>query len=340
MTKKNYHSGGTHGSHLEGIEEILPNVEYGMDLDRGLSPDRIREIVDYLSDLESPWGFVPEYMHPLWGAFDDGWNAFDSTTWNRDENMDGYIPVTKAQFDGLNLMDMYAEAGNPELALGGNFFPIKNYPQASLDYLTDYADSGNWIDYLVPEGAAGVYRGGRWDDEGDLYKIGIDPRWTEKYGGSFADEALVVGHEGLHGANEAYINMEWNAPYQYAYMKEGPRYDYMKKFMNPAFISPPSTHFAGAAPFHPSIHAVDEMFFDNPNQPNTQMSDWFRGVLNKEQVANANYLIDYNKQIDNQENLDSWQSFQDYFDTGSTYGPVGNFKGTGTTYGPGGNPHV
>ena len=348
MTKKNYHSGGTHGSHLEGIEEILPNVEYGMDLDRGLSPDRIREIVDYLSDIESPWGFVPEYMNPIWGEWDDiNWDPFDSTTWdNVKEYAEGYIPVTKAQLmDDSNLMDMYAEAGNPELALGGNFFPIKKYPQVALDYLTDYADSGNWIDYKVPEGAAGVYRGGRWDDEGDLYKIGISPYYTEKYGGEYDDpnltlatEAQVVGHEGLHGAIEAYKNLEWNAPYEYAYLKEGPRYDYVKKF-HPN-LHPPSTHWAGAAPFHPSIHAIDEMFFDNPNQPDTKFGNWYRGTTTKEQVANANHLMNYNKQINNQENLNDWQSWNDYFDTGTTHGPVGNFQGTGTTYGPVGNPHL
>ena len=378
----------------------------------GLDTERLKEIYDYLSQLQAPWGFInpsvtkapydssqwdsqlvknpespagilpfqnvmenPDYSYipvgqathtPQWSENMDELELID---WRRkeledfwgdertpeeiDTAMDRFekksfgdsgphekITPVNMQGETMSLMDLYAQ-DNPELRLGGNFFPNRGYPQVSLDFLQEYIDSGNIIDYInyeIPDGrgkAAGVYHGKFYDNP---YGIGIDPDYTEAGGSNFATEAEILGHEGIHGAVENYHNMLRYAPHPYAYLKAGEKYDKYKR------LHQPSTHFSTAHPFHPAMHTIDETFFNAPGQPETKLNRV--NAINKAQMENANYIMNYSKQKDNQANLQNWQNWNDMHSdkwggVGEHKGPVGQKIQTGTTYGPAGmgNPN-
>ena len=236
--------------------------------------------------------------------------------------------------DTIPLMDLYAQ-DNPELRLGGEFFPNVNYPQVSLDFLQEYIDSGNIIDYIKYQTdhgkAAGLYYGD-WLDY--PYGIGIDPDYTEEGGANIATEAEIIGHEGTHGAEEIYHNMWRDAPHPYAYLKAGEKYDKYKRFPYFNIQHQPSTHFSTAHPFHPAMHTIDEMFFNAAGQPETKLNRV--NAINKAQMENARHIMNYSKQKNQQANLQDWQEWNAMHDVGEHKGPVGQKIQTGTTYGPAG----
>ena len=381
----------------------------------GLDTARLQEIYDYLSQLQAPWGFIPE-------SLDEPFDPYDSSQWDSQllkdpnpaagilpsqnvmENPDySYIPVGQATYtpqwtedmgelelidwrrkqledfwggektseeidtamdrfekkafgdsgphekitpvnmqgDTIPLMDLYAQ-DNPELRLGGEFFPNVNYPQVSLDFLQEYIDSGNIIDYInyeIPDGrgkAAGVYYGNSLDYP---YGIGISPNYTEEGGADIATEAEIIGHEGTHGAVENYFNLERDAPHPYAYLKAGEKYNKYKSIPYFNIKHPPSTHFSTAHPFHPAMHTIDETFFNAAGQPETSLKRI--GNINKAQMENARHIMNYSKLKNQQANPQSWKNFNDMHSdkwggVGEHKGPVGQKIQTGTTYGPAG----
>ena len=240
------------------------------------------------------------------------------------------ITPINMQGDPMPLMDLYAQ-DNPELRLGGEFFPNVNYPQVSLDFLQEYIDSGNIIDYIDKEDAAGIHYGD-WLDY--PYGIGIDPDYTEAGGSNFATEAEIIGHEGTHGAIENYFNLRRDAPHPYAYLKAGKIYDDYKRIPYYNIQHQPSTHFSTAAYFHPAMHAIDETFFNAAGQPETRLSRI--GPINKAQMENVKHIMNYSKQKNQQANLQNWQEWNAMHDVGEHKGPVGQKIQTGTTYGPAG----
>ena len=376
----------------------------------GLDTARLQEIYDYLSQLQAPYGFIPESLN-------EPFDPYDSSQWDSQllkdpnpaagilpsqnvmENPDySYIPVGQATYtpqwtedmgelelidwrrkeledfwggektseeidtamdrfekkvfgkhspygwsgphekitpinmqgDPMPLMDLYAQ-DNPELRLGGEFFPNVNYPQVSLDFLQEYIDSGNIIDYIDKEDAAGIHYGD-WLDY--PYGIGIDPDYTEAGGSNFATEAEIIGHEGSHGAIEIYFNLRRDAPHPYAYLKAGKIYDDYKRIPYFNIQHQPSTHFSTAAYFHPAMHAIDETFFNAAGQPETRLSRI--GPINKAQMENVKHIMNYSKQKNQQANLQNWQEWNAMHDVGEHKGPVGQKIQTGTTYGPAG----
>ena len=87
------------------------------------------------------------------------------------------------------------------------------------------------------------------------------------------------------------------------------------------------------------MHTIDETFFNAAGQPETKLNRV--NAINKAQMENANYIMNYSKQKDNQANLQNWKDWNDMHDVGEHKGPVGQKIHTGTTYGPAGmgNPN-
>jgi len=242
--------------------------------------------------------------------------------------------------EDIPMMDYLAKiTDSPELALGKGFFPIRNYPQVALDYLREYIDSGAEVGEVADyDGdAAGLFRVDSFDDP--LGTIQFNPYYTK----DMATKANILGHEGLHGAVHRYPFLYKTSPYPYAgeitqpfHMQIAEKYDPGKNYMYSRHFSPPAT-------FHPAIHGIDETFFGGHNQPSSMLDRV--NDINPQNIANANFLMNYSAQKDKQlqlsDSLSNWKNMQDYFNTGTTYGPAGMGGGTGTTYGPpGGIPSL
>ena len=204
--------------------------------------------------------------------------------------------------EDIPMMDYLAEiTDSPELALGKGFFPIRNYPQISLDYLREYIDSGATVEDIQDydeDDAAGLFRT-QYDDN-PLGTIQLNPYYTK----DMATVANIIGHEGLHGAVHRYPFLRETSPYPMAgeiiqpfHMEMAKKYDPEKNYMY-------SRHFSPPAPFHPAIHGIDETFFGGHGQPSSMLDRV--NEINPQQIANADFLMNYNAQKD--------------YDIGTSYG--------------------
>ena len=224
-----------------------------------------------------------------------------------------------------------AAQGNPELGLGDvwpnrKFFPKKGYPEVPLQFLKDYIASEEGITEKLLPGAAGVHWGydplaGMFnptdEEKKSWYDIGIDPKYYDQPGAL----ASIAGHEMGHGAVTAYPNFWLDAPYPWAHLKKGKEYDRMKDIYPE--IGAPSKHFATSHRFHPAIHSIDEMFVGGYGQPKTSMDRV--NPVNREQAANAMYIINRTMQDERNAALGNWAQSQESeeFFTPSTRGPAG-----------------
>ena len=232
--------------------------------------------------------------------------------------------------EDIPMMDYLAKiTDSPELALGKGFFPIRNYPQISLDYLREYIDSGATVEDIQDyEGdAAGLFRTGY--DGNPLGTIQLDPY----HASDTATTANIIGHEGLHGAAHRYPFLIESSPYPYAGETKQPfnmqmanKYDPGKNYMY-------NRHFSGKAAFHPAIHGIDETFFGGHGQPSSMLDR--TNAINPQNIANADFIMNYNAQKD----YDIGTSFGlDMDEIKSGYTPPQ--PSVGITSLPSGNPHL
>ena len=196
---------------------------------------------------------------------------------------------------GESVLQYLAAQGNPELDLDNpnqKFFPKKGYPEVPLQNLRDYIASGEGITEEVGTNAAGTHwgydpLGGMFDptdeERKSWYDIGVLPKYYDQPN----TLANIMGHETGHLAVTSSPNFWQDAPYPWAYLKEGKKYDAMKNIYPD--IGEPSKHFSSAHRFHPAFHNIDEMFFGGYNQPKTAIDRV--NPVNKEQAANAMYII-------------------------------------------------
>jgi hypothetical protein len=226
------------------------------------------------------------------------------------------------------ILQYLAAQGNPELDLDNpnqKFFPKKGYPEVPLQFLRDYIASGEGVSERVEPGSAGQHYGydalaGMFnptdEEKKSWYNIGIDPKFYDQ------PIASIMGHESGHGAVTAYPNFWLDAPYPFAHLKKGEEYDVMKDIY-PEMVGAPSKHFATAHRFHPALHSIDEMFVGGYNQPQTSMDRV--NPVNREQAANAMYIINRTMQDERNAALGDWAQSQESeeFFTPSTRGPAG-----------------
>jgi len=195
--------------------------------------------------------------------------------------------------EDIPMMDYLAEiTDSPELALGKGFFPIRNYPQISLDYLREYIDSGAEVGEVADyDGdAAGLFRTGY--DDNPLGTIQLDPYYTK----DMATKANIIGHEGLHGAVHRYPFLLETAPYPYAGETKQPFNLHMANKYDPGKNYMYNRHFSTPSLFHPAIHGIDETFFGGHGQPSSMLDRV--NDINPQNIANANFLMNYNAQKD------------------------------------------
>lgn len=232
--------------------------------------------------------------------------------------------------EDIPMMDYLAKiTDSPELALGKGFFPIRNYPQISLDYLREYIDSGATVEDIqdYDGDAAGLFRTGY--DGNPLGTIQLDPY----YASDMATTANVIGHEGLHGAVHRYPFLSESAPYPFAGQTNTSYMMDLAEQMDPGKNYMYTRHFSTPNPFHPAIHGIDETFFGGHGQPSSMLDR--TNDINPQHIANADFLMNYNAQKD--------------YDIGTSFGlNMNEVKNSytppqpsvGITSLPSGNPHL
>ena len=327
-------------------QKIMENPDYGL-IPANQAYTASQEVKNTLSEGEY-LDWVEETFPKLWGdeerrknyfkrRFPDPNNPYQRGTDPSDPfyTERSFSPhpssqVVQSIIPGSPVLQYLAAQGNPELDLDNpsqKFFPKKGYPETSLQFLRDYIASGEGITEKVPKNAAGVHWGydplaGMFDPTDERkkswYDIGIDPKYYDQ------PDALasIAGHEMGHGAVTAYHNLSLDAPYPFAYLKEGKEYD-MYKDIYPEMVGAPSKHFADEARFHPAYHSIDEMFFGGYGQPKTSMDRV--NPVRKDQAANAMYIINRTMQDERNAALGDWAQSQESeeFFTPSTGGPAG-----------------
>ena len=207
---------------------------------------------------------------------------------------------------GNNLLDYYAEQGNPELQRGNStgFFPTKNYPEFAIDQLQGIVDNNQLIEKYSDSGSGGQYdsntkeigverdtvgRGDGYNLDGsfrDGYTYG-SPGNRYRKGNGFLNE--VLGHEGMHmdeDRDDIHNSITQKVPYPFnSYYHD---YNMTDTYGRPDKVSNPfaSTRKRQESILHPSIHYNDNQFF-----PSTRS-----GVdINRKGLENANAMLNANK---------------------------------------------
>ena len=202
---------------------------------------------------------------------------------------------------GNNLLDYYAEQGNPELQRGNStgFFPTKNYPEFAIDQLQGIVDNNQLIQKYNDSGSAGHYdsntkeigverdtvgRGDGYNSDGYIYG---SPGNRYRKGNGFLNE--VLGHEGMHmdeDRDDIHNSITQKVPYPFnSYYHD---YNMTDTYGRPDKVSNPfaSTRKRQESILHPSIHYNDNQFF-----PSTRS-----GVdINRKGLENANAMLNANK---------------------------------------------
>tara|TARA_R110000851_G_scaffold66142_1_gene149774 strand:- start:782 stop:2128 length:1347 start_codon:yes stop_codon:yes gene_type:complete len=308
----------------------FPNMESAQQylMDNYWDPNEIdlpRVIQELKNTRAINTGGIPKYLqgkNP--GKFNltyEDFNPMDSSTWripapekdrlgNLQETVKYQTP-DESNFaldfqPGNNLLDYYAEQGNPELQRGNStgFFPTKNYPEFAIDQLQGIVDNNQLIQKYNDSGSAGHYdamvkeigverntvgRGDGYNSDGsfrDGYTYG-SPGNRYRKENSFLNE--VLGHEGMHmdeDRDDWYNSITQKVPYPFnSYYHD---YDKVDNYGRPKIEKNPfaSTHKRQAAILHPSIHYNDNQFF-----PSTR-----GGVdINRKGLENANAMLNANK---------------------------------------------
>lgn len=246
--------------------------------------------------------FQDEYDKENMGELTQDDIDFVNSVYRTDDPSETVNFSTGPKYDeDIPMMDYLAKiTDSPELALGKGFFPMRNYPQISLDYLREYIDSGATVEDIqdYDGDAAGLFRTGY--DGNPLGTIQLDPY----YASDMATKANVIGHEGLHGAVHRYPFLSESAPYPYAGQTNTSYMMDLAEQMDPGKNYMYTRHFSSAHPFHPAIHGIDETFFGGHGQPSSMLDR--TNDINTQQIANTDFLMNYNAQ-------------QDY-DTGTSFG--------------------
>ena len=165
-----------------------------------------------------------------------------------------------------NLLDYYAQQGNPELQRGSStgFFPTKNYPEFATDQLQGMVDNNQLIEKYKSSKSAGRF----WPDsnllgveEGTLeqngYTYGSPGNKYRKENG-FLNE--VLAHEGIHmdeDRDDIHNSITQKVPYPYNAFSLN--YDDLDNYGRPNKISNPyvSTRQYQKAVLHPTMHYLD-----------------------------------------------------------------------------------
>ena len=308
----------------------FPNMESAQQylMDNYWDPNEIdlpRVIQELKNTRAINTGGIPKYLqgkNP--GKFNltyEDFNPMDSSTWripapekdrlgNLQETVKYQTP-DESNFaldfqPGNNLLDYYAEQGNPELQRGNStgFFPTKNYPEFAIDQLQGIVDNNQLIQKYNDSHSSGQYdpntkeigverntvgRGDGYNSDGsfrDGYTYG-SPGNRYRKGNGFLNE--VLGHEGMHmdeDRDDWYNSITQKVPYPFnSYYHD---YDKVDNYGRPKIEKNPfaSTHKRQAAILHPSIHYNDNQFF-----PSTR-----GGVdINRKGLENANAMLNANK---------------------------------------------
>ena len=308
----------------------FPNMESAQQylMDNYWDPNEIdlpRVIQELKNTRAINTGGIPKYLqgkNP--GKFNltyEDFNPMDSSTWripapekdrlgNLQETVKYQTP-DESNFaldfqPGNNLLDYYAEQGNPELQRGNStgFFPTKNYPEFAIDQLQGIVDNNQLIQKYNDSHSSGQYdpntkeigverntvgRGDGYNSDGsfrDGYTYG-SPGNRYRKGNGFLNE--VLGHEGMHmdeDRDDIHNSITQKVPYPFnSYYHD---YDKVDNYGRPKIEKNPfaSTHKRQAAILHPSIHYNDNQFF-----PSTR-----GGVdINRKGLENANAMLNANK---------------------------------------------
>ena len=202
---------------------------------------------------------------------------------------------------GNNLLDYYAEQGNPELQRGNStgFFPTKGYPEFAIDQLQGIVDNNQLIEKYSDSGSGGQYdpstkeigverdtvgRGDGYNSDGYTYG---SPGNRYRKGNGFLNE--VLGHEGMHmdeDRDDIHNSITQKVPYPFnSYYHD---YNMTDTYGRPDKVSNPfaSTRKRQEAILHPSIHYLDNQFYPNSRS----------GVdINRKGLENANAMLNANK---------------------------------------------
>lgn len=213
-------------------------------------------------------------------------------------------PIEREILDSTNILDYYASQGNPELKRGSStgFFPTTNYPMPGIMGLQDILDNNELIRKYGKEndvsklGSQGYY-------SPRLDEIALNKDYLKYTYGSPGNRYLnrdnlneTLGHEGIH------------------YMMN-PKHRGFNKYLTNAFPYPDnylsdyssSDRHIQKAPYHPTIHYIDNTYFPNEFSHGEDLN--FKGLQNFNQFQNITSDSDnYMEPIE-----DSWYTTPDRF---------------------------
>ena len=286
---------------VDGIQDYkwgLPTMESAQQhlMDNYWDPNEIDlpKVIQELKGMRSiDTGGIPKYLQGLdpeeyYVPYED-FNPMDSSTWripapekdhrgNLQETIKYQSPEDSAFYmrdeSGINgrrtnLLDYYAQQGNPELRRGSStgFFPTKNYPEAAINQLQGMVDNNQLVGKYSSRISAGKYDTGTGETsiekgtiDDDNYNYGSPGNRYRKENG-FLNE--VLAHEAIHKDADQDEGILRKVPYPLnAYYKD---YDNLDSWDRATRTTNPfaSSRDRQAAELHPAMHYIDNQFYNN-----------------------------------------------------------------------------
>tara|TARA_R100001244_G_scaffold113129_1_gene83746 strand:- start:134 stop:1516 length:1383 start_codon:yes stop_codon:yes gene_type:complete len=266
-------------------------------------------------------GGIPKYLqgknpYKYGRPYDEDFDPMDSSTWripapekdhlgNLQETIKYQTPddsdfwqrTGEGHYQRNNLLDYYAQQGNPELQRGSStgFFPTKSYPEFAANQLQDMVDNNQLVKKYKDSESAGNYDPNTKEigvEEGTLgingYTYGSPGnRYRKGYG--YLNE--VLSHETGHkdtDRDDIHNRITQKVPYPFnSYYHD---YDKLDDYGRPERTINPyaSTKERQAAVLHPTFHYLDNQFYPSP--AGRQTVD-----INRKGLENVNALYNANK---------------------------------------------
>jgi hypothetical protein len=264
-------------------------------------------------------GGIPEYLQGSnpgnWGVPYDDFSPMDSSTWripppekdrygNLQESVLYKSPDQSTYWMGdkdkgwrpENLLDYYAQQGNPELQRGSStgFFPTKNYPEFATDQLQGMVDNNKLIEKYKSSNS-----GGRYWSHNDL--LGVEESTPERNGYTYGSPGNkyrkgngwlneVLGHEAIHMDEDRpdyWNSIRGKVPYPHnAYSLNYNELDDYGRYVKVSNPYASSTQWQKAV-LHPTMHYMDNQF-----NPDTRS---FTGVdINRKGLENYFRMVSEN----------------------------------------------
>jgi len=282
--------------------------------------DLLKWLSEYIKDIYMEENFPPPY------ATDERGIPYKLKTYDdlppHPMNEMGAVPLTRKDYGvnrtrrfsphpiereieiPTNILDYYASQGNPELKRGSStgFFPTTNYPMPGIMGLQDILDNNELIRKYGKHNDVSQF-GSRGYYSPNLDEIALNKDYLKYTYGSPGNKYLdrypineTLGHEGIH------------------YMMY-PKHRGFNKYLTDAFPYPDnyqsdyssSDHHIQKAPYHPTIHYIDNTYFPNKWSHGEDLN--FKGLQNFNQFQNITSDSDnYMEPIE-----DSWNYTPDRF---------------------------